>query len=121
MRKFLHFLFSILLWILFSYYWYVVVQRQIGRDSLQPLAILFAITVLGLATTLWWIGHNKRIAAKGNRNTLMPPPPEPFDFDNLNRPITAPEMSLLKTADIVTVKVDDRGHKVYTIDQEGLA
>ena len=37
MRNFLHYLFSILMWLLFGYYWYVVVRRQIGRDSLQPL------------------------------------------------------------------------------------
>jgi hypothetical protein len=119
MRNFLHHLVSILLWILFGYYWYVVVQRQIGRESLQPLGILFGITVLGLAITLWWIGHNKRIAARGKRKSLMPPPAEPFEFDNLNRTIVAPDMALLKTAGRVTVKVDDLGRKVYTIDQEG--
>ena len=70
MRNFLHYLISILLWVLFGYYWYVVVQRQIDRDTLQPLAILFAITALGLAITLWWIAHNKRIAAKGQPEDL---------------------------------------------------
>ncbi len=119
MRNFLHYLVSILLWILFGYYWYVVIERQIGRDYLQPLGILTGITVLGLAITLWWIAHNKRIAAKGKRKTLMPPPAEPFEFDNLNRPIVAPAMALLQTAARVTVNVDDQGNKVYTIDQEG--
>jgi len=65
MRNFLHYLISILLWILFGYYWYVVVQRQISRESLEPLVILTGITVLGLVITLWWIAHNKRIAANG--------------------------------------------------------
>jgi hypothetical protein len=119
MRNLLHYLISILLWILFGYYWYVVFQRQIGPDSIQPLGILFGITVLGLAITLWWIAHNKRIAARGKRKTLMPPPAEPFEFDTLNRPIIAPEMALLKTAGRVTVKMNDFGHKVYTIDPEG--
>ena len=104
MRNFLHYLISILLWILFGYYWYAVFQRQIGPDSIQPLGILFGITVLGLAITLWWIAHNKRIAARGKRKTLMPPPAEPFEFDTLNRPIIAPEMALLKTAGRVTVE-----------------
>jgi len=44
MRNFLHYLISILLWILFGYYWYVVVERQISRESLQPLVILTGIT-----------------------------------------------------------------------------
>ncbi len=119
MRNFLHFLISILLWILFGYYWYVVVQRQIDRDSIQPLAILFAITALGLGITLWWISHNKRIAAKGKRKNFMSAPAEPFEFDNLKRPIVAPEMDLLQAAGRVTIQVDDKGNKVYTIVQEG--
>ena len=47
MRNFLHYLVSVLLWILFGYYWYVVVERQISRESLQPLVILTGITVDG--------------------------------------------------------------------------
>ncbi len=119
MRNFLHYLFSILLWIVFGYYWYVVVERQIGREHLHPLGILVGITALGLAVTLWWIAHNKRIAAKGKRKNLMPAPAEPFDFDNLERPIVAPEMALLRTAARVTIAVDDQGNKVYTAAPEG--
>jgi hypothetical protein len=119
MRNLLHYLFSILLWILFGYYWYVVVERQIGREHLHPLGILVGFTALGLAVTLWWIAHNKRIAAKGKRKNLMPAPAEPFDFDNLNRPIVGPGMPLLQAAYMVTVSVDDQGNKVYSIDQQG--
>jgi hypothetical protein len=121
MRNFLHYLASILMWILFGYYWYVVVERQIGRDSLQPVAILLGMTALGLAFTLWWIAHNKRIAARGNRNTLMAPPVEPFERDNLHRPIVAPDMDRLKTASAISVHVDEDGNKVYTIGGEGEA
>ena len=46
-------------------------------------------------------------------------PTEPFDFDNLKRPIVAPEMVLLQAAGRVTVKVDNQGNKVYTIEDEG--
>ena len=114
------------MWIFTSILFYR--QKEIGEtdfyDSFddndnQPLGILFAITVLGLAVTLWWIAHNKRIAARGQRKNLMPPPPEPFEFDNLNRPIVAPDIELLKTAARITVEVDDQGHKVYTIEQGG--
>lgn len=115
MRNILHNLVSVLLWILFSYYWYVVVQRQIGRESIQPLGILFGITVLGLALTLWWIAHNKRIAARGQRKNLMPPLPEPFEKDNLGRTIVAPDMESLQTTREVIVSVDLQGRKVYTI------
>lgn len=119
MRHFFHYLFSVLLWVLFGYYWHVVVERQIGREHLHPLGILVGITALGLAITLWWIAHNKRIAARGKRRNLMTPPPEPFDFDNLARPIVAPDRDLLKAAPRVTIQVDEQGNKVYSADPEG--
>lgn len=118
MRNFLHYLASILMWILFGYYWYVVVERQIGRDSLEPVGILVIMTAIGLVITLWWIAHNKRIAAKGNRKTFMKAPLEPFEFDNLNRPILAPAMDILQSADRISVSVDDDGNKVYSLGTE---
>ena len=119
MRNILHYLISILLWILFGYYWYVVVERQIGRDSLQPLLILIGLTALGLSITLWWIAHNKRIAAKGKRKNMMPAPDEPFTRDNLERPIIAPGLDLLQSAAEVTISVDEEGNKVYAATPEG--
>jgi hypothetical protein len=119
MRNFLHYLFSGLLWILFGYYWYVVVERQIGGEHLQPLGILVGITALGLAITLWWIAHNKRIAARGKRKNLMAAPAEPFKFDNLNRPLVAPDLTLLQGTARVGITLDDQGNKVYTAGRDG--
>jgi len=47
----------------------------------------------------------------------MSAPAEPFEFDNLKRPIKAPPMELLLEADRVTVSVDDQGHKVYVVER----
>jgi hypothetical protein len=115
MRNFLHYLTSILLWILFGYYWYVVFERQITSKTIYPLGILFGLSVLGLAVTLWWVAHNKRIARKGKRKNLMPAPQEPFEQDNLARPIVAPPVTVLRTAREVTISVDDDGNKVYAV------
>jgi hypothetical protein len=119
MRNFIHYLFSILLWILFGYYWYVVFQRQVSRETLHPLGILFGISVLGLAVTLWWVAHNKRIAAKGKRKNLMPAPVEPFEKDNLDRKIVAPDIGLLQGAARVTISLGEDGTKVYSADNAG--
>jgi len=120
MRNLLHYLFSTLMWLLFGYYWYVVVERQIGQDSLEPLGILFGLTILGLGITLWWIAHNKRIAAKGKRRHFMKAPKEPFEFDNLGRPIVAPPVDELKNAGVVNIQVNDQGHKIYTTGAGGM-
>ena len=119
MRNFLHYLFSILLWIVFGYNWYIVFQREVSRGSLYPLGILFGITALGLSITIWWVAHNKRIASKGNRKTLMPAPLEPFEQDNLGRSVIAPDIALLQNAAQVTISIDEEGHKVYTAGSEG--
>jgi exosortase/archaeosortase len=119
MRTALHFVLSILMWCLFGYYWHLVVQQQISRHSLESLAMLSAFTLLVLAVTLWWIAHNKRIASRGKRKNLMPAPPEPFEMDNLQRPIKAPPLEQLKVARRVLIRVDDAGNKVYAATPQG--
>ena len=47
----------------------------------------------------------------------MPAPAEPFEFDNMQRPIVAPPLEQLQEADRVTVSVDDEGHKVYVVER----
>ena len=44
---------------------------------------------------------------------------DPFEKDNLNRTIVAPDMELLKTAREVVVSLDLQGRKVYTIEEGG--
>lgn len=121
MRNFLHYLFSVLLWILFGYYWYVVFERQLTRETLYPVGLLFALTALGLAITLWWIAHNKRIAAKGKRKNFMAPPAEPFEKDNLERPVVGDDLADLRNAAEVIISLDEDGNKVYRAGPEGSA
>jgi hypothetical protein len=115
MRHALHIVFSILLWILFGYYWYVVVaEREVSTDTLHAMGVLAGSTALGLALTLWWVAHNKRIAAKGRRTGTLPAPPEPFEEDHIGRSLVAPRIEELKRARVVDIALDDEGRKVYT-------
>ena len=119
MRHALHIVISILLWILFGYYWYVVVaQREVSVDTLHAMGVLVGSTALGLALTLWWVAHNRRIAARGRRKDTLPSPPEPFDTDYLGRPVEAPEIGDLKNARVIDVELDDEGHKIYKLAGE---
>jgi hypothetical protein len=114
MRHALHIVVSILLWILFGYYWYVVVaHREVSADTLHAMGVLVGSTALGLALTLWWIAHNKRIASRGRRKGTLPASPEPFDQDYLGRPLDAPAIEELRLAPVVDVLLDDEGRKVY--------
>lgn len=121
MRHALHIVFSILLWILFGYYWYVVVaEREVSADTLDAMGVLAGSTVLGLALTLWWIAHNKRIASKGRRTATLPSPVEPFEKDTIGRPLVAPGIEVLQAARVVDIALDDDGNKVYTAAEGSL-
>ncbi|MBM4131645.1 hypothetical protein FJ250_11570, partial [bacterium] len=72
MRQAWHWVASILMWILFGWYWYLVMQRQIGPNSLRAVWLLAAISAAGLLLTLWWVAHNKRLASR-NRRQAAPP------------------------------------------------
>ncbi len=51
MRNIVHSFVSILMWILFAYYWYLVVSRQINIASARALGMLALITLLILVAT----------------------------------------------------------------------
>ena len=115
MRHALHIAISVLLWILFGYYWYVVVaEREVSADTLHAMGVLAGSTALGLALTLWWVAHNKRIASKGRRTATLPAPPEPFAQDHLGRPRTAPDIAVLQNARVVDIALDGEGRNDYT-------
>lgn len=133
MRHFLHVLASLLMWCLFGYYWYLVSQRGIGRESIEAVGTLALVVVSGLVSTLWWVAHNKKLARRNRRSNPPPAKPEPFDKDNLGRPIEAPEREVLRAASIVEIAViagdasegagdadepdEEDGIKVYTAIQ----
>jgi len=114
MRHALHIAVSVLLWILFGYYWYVVVaHREVSADTLDAMGVLVGSTALGLAVTLWWVAHNKRIASRGRRTATPPAPAESLAVDSLGRPVVSPGLEVLRTARLVDVSLDGDGRKVY--------
>ena len=122
MRNALHTIASLLMWCLFGYYWLIVSRRQINAASLEALGVLGAIVVAGLAVTLWWIAHNKKLARRNRRNTPPPTVPESFDTDFLGCPLTRPEVKDLQAAQVIIVDLETGTegeeapeHKVYRI------
>ena len=62
MRNLLHVLVSIAMWCLFGYYWYVVLGREVGPETIRAMIILLIGVVVGMVVTMIWIGHNLRLA-----------------------------------------------------------
>lgn len=115
MRQAWHWVASILMWILFGWYWYLVMQRQISPSSLRAVWLLAAISAVGLLVTLWWVAHNKRLASRNRRQGAPPAVPETFTTDHLGRPLAGAAPASLRSAKIVTVSLDDQGRKVLGV------
>ncbi len=105
MRNIFHVVISLLMWCLFGYYWFVVSKREIGAETVQALGVLSIVIVVGLIITFWWVAHNKRLARRNRRQTPAPAVPEPFEVDNLNRTIIAPDITELQSASIIDIEL----------------
>ena len=115
MRNFFHIVVSVLMWGLFSYYWYVVGRRQMTTASLQAVAILGLITIVGLIITIWWIAHNKKLASRNRRSAPPPTKPELFETDTIGRPITSVGVEALRRANVISVSLGSEGQKIYEV------
>ncbi len=115
MRNTVHIIISIFMWCLFAYYWYLVVSRQINFASVQALAVLAVVTLVGLLITIWWIAHNKRLASKNRRRQPPTPVPEWFETDHLGVTLVGPGLEILRDAAAITIKMDAEGQKVYAV------
>lgn len=118
MRNIFHVVISLLMWCLFGYYWYLVGNREIGEETIGALGVLSIVIVLGLGTTFWWVEHNKRLARRNRRMTPPPAVPEPFEKDNLNRPIVAPDIKELQAASIIDIEVVPFSEKEQNTDPD---
>ncbi|MCB1184050.1 hypothetical protein KDM41_11505 [bacterium] len=114
MRNVLHIVVSILMWLLFGYYWYVVGRRQIDLASLQSVAVLAGFTLVGIVLTLLWIAHNRKLARRNRRLAAPATPPEAYAADHLGRERAGDDLATLKAAPTVVVRLDDEGRKVCT-------
>lgn len=112
MRNALHIVGSILMWILFGWYWYLVMQRQLNPTSLRAVGLLVAISAAGLVVTVWWVAHNKRLAARNRRLGSPPAVAEDLATDHLGRQLAGTAPAELRAAKVVTVRLDDQGRKV---------
>ncbi len=117
MRHAIHLVASILMWVLFSWYWYLVMQRQVTLASLRSVGLLLVISAAGLVLTIGWVAHNKRLAARNRRRGGRPAVSETMATDHLGRPLAGTAAADLLTAKVVTVRIDEQGRKVFTTAQ----
>jgi len=120
MRHRLHVLASIVLWLLFGYYWAIVLRREISESTVRAVGTLAGLVVVGLALTGLWIRHNLRLARKfaDRRRTPAGTAHPALRHDTLGRPITAPDLAVLRGARAVEITADADG-KTYRVVAQG--
>ena len=63
----MHVLLGVLLWAVFGYYWFLVIQRPITPHTRFALTGVGSIVGFVTLFLVVWVLHNMRIARKGNR------------------------------------------------------
>jgi hypothetical protein len=109
---------SILLWIVFGYYWYLVTNQALSSGVILAIKVLSLLVVLGIITTVYWVHHNERIALRNQRNTPRPSPDEKLDRDHIGRRVDSPGLAAIKLARVTEIDINDDNVKSYDVRDE---
>lgn len=114
MRRLLHVLLSIALWVVFVYYWDIVTRDAIGPGTRLAMKVVSALLAFGTLLTFWWIAHNRRLGRRDRRRTPRAVAPDTLAADALGRPIDRPPLDELRAAPMVEIAVngDRKGYAV---------
>jgi hypothetical protein len=103
-RTIFHIVLGALLWVVFGYYWYLVMQQTITVETKRALIIVGTLVVGITLFEVFWILHNIRIARRGkrrDRRTALDPPANDF----LGRAFITQSEHALRTARYIEVHV----------------
>lgn len=125
LRTTVHILLGAVLWLVFGYYWYLVMQQPVTYETKRALICVGAIVAVITLVDAFWIIHNIRIARFGKRRarqTAAEPPVEDF----LGRAFIAQSEEAIRSAPYIEVHVveiaDDKNavkHKLLRISELG--
>ncbi len=120
----MHMLLGALLWVVFAYYWYLVMNQPVTHQT--RLALLVVGCIVGGITLfdIGWIAHNVRIAKHSRRKTRREGAEAP-QTDFLGRTFTTRNDEELHRARYIEVHVvqmedDDHavGHKLFRVTDQ---
>jgi hypothetical protein len=113
---------GLLLWVVFCFYWYLVMQQPITEETRRALIIVGSTVAVITVFDWFWIFHNVRLARRTRRRGRRADAPLPRT-DFLGRTFTAQD-EVLHRARYVEVYVvemaDEResaGHKLFRVNE----
>jgi len=119
-RTVIHIVLGIILWVVFSFYWHLVMQQPITRETERALVIVATLVAVITIFDWFWIFHNLRIARKSRRHNRRTMPQMPAT-DFLGRTFTAQDDMLHRARyiEISVVEMADEkqsaGHKLFRV------
>ncbi len=119
MRQVIHGLVSILLWIVFFYYWFLVTHQSAGAGVLLAVKVLAVLVLVGVVATILWVRHNERLARRDRRHEPRTSPPEVLDTDHVGRRVASPGLEDLRRAKVTEVSIGRDDVKSYDVTREG--
>lgn len=105
-RTILHILLGALLWVVFGYYWYLVMQQPVTDHTKRALTIVGGIVAVITVFDAFWIIHNIRIARFGQRRARRTAA-EPPATDFLGRSFIAQSDEAVRAARYIEIHVVD--------------
>ena len=108
MRNAFHIVISLAMWCLFGYYWYLVLGREVGPETVRAMITLVVAVLVGLAATMVWIGHNVRLARKfaGRRQVARAATETTLEHDTIGRTVQHPGLDVLRQAAVIDIDAD---------------
>jgi hypothetical protein len=103
-RTIFHIVLGTLMWVVFGYYWYLVMQQPVTQHTKNALAIVGVIVAVITVFDGFWILHNIRVSKNGKRRSRMTATPPPTD-DYLGRSYVTPGDDLVRAARYIEVHV----------------
>jgi len=107
-----------LLWVVFGFYWYLVMNRGMSPDTLIALLTLSSLSVFSALGISVWIYHNVRIHKKlGRRNGRKTKVRTP-SFDYMGRWVAIRDLRQLRATSHIAIEVKTTPHKNHLIHEK---
>jgi hypothetical protein len=121
-RRLYHAVLVVLGWALFAFTWYHIFYRHTARDAILTFLLLAVVFAGVMIVNLLWVALNVGIYRRRGSRTQVRVVPFTARSDALGRSLEHPDWEELKSAAVVTVRVEPaRGVKVYEVAAPGPA
>lgn len=100
-------------WVVLPLAWWRVIARGDGPTPAM-VAVPLVLAVVTLATTSWWVRHNRGIYQEKGPRRAVPASALPYVADRRGRPLHFDKVQLRRAQSVVVVVGDD-GAKRYHV------